>query len=342
MPWSASDAHAKNHSIKSGSKKSRQWSDVANSVLKRTGNEGLAIREANGVAKRAEGGGVGDDYNTQLSPSDEAMFQVWKSQNAPHDSGADYDLRGAYQSGLQPSAANGHWPDTYKKPNHPTFSDQSVYAKSNPGMAGYWINNQQFVPPANYRSGGIIPHMADGGIGLANMEDPARLNPSFIRQQAQPQGNPFTHGMLNSPVPGRTDQLPITVMGGSHVIPADVIAGLGQGNSLAGSNVFEHILKTGPWATQDMQMHHGSGPPKAPAPFYNPLHYQAPHQKKGGDVHKPTKIIAAGGEWVVPKDMVVAIGAGDENRGHKFLDNFIKKVRVHTAHTMLALPGPKK
>jgi len=30
----------------------RQWTDVANSVLKRTGDEGLAIREANGVAKK--------------------------------------------------------------------------------------------------------------------------------------------------------------------------------------------------------------------------------------------------------------------------------------------------
>jgi hypothetical protein len=27
-----------------------------------------------------------------------------------------------------PSAENGHWPDTFKKPNHPTFSVESQYA----------------------------------------------------------------------------------------------------------------------------------------------------------------------------------------------------------------------
>lgn len=183
-------------------------------------------------------------------------------------------------------------------------------------------------------------HMAEGGIGLANMEDPARLNPSFIRQQGSGWGaNPFTHGLLNSSVPGRTDQLPTTVAANSHIIPADVISGLGQGNTMAGSNLMDHILKTGPWSTTNMPLHHGAGPPKAPAPFYNPLHA---HAKKGGTEHKPTKIIAAGGEYCVPPEMVAAIGGGDLNKGHKILDTMIKKVRVHTATTMLNLPGPKK
>ena len=243
MPWTAADAHKKNHSISSGSKKSRQWSDIANSVLKRTGDEGLAIREASGVVKRKA-------------------------------------------------------------------------------------------------SGGLVPHMADGGLSAMNIEDPARLNPYFMRQQAQGWGsNPFTHGLLNSAVPGRTDQLPTTVASNSHVIPADVISGLGQGSTMSGANVMNHILSTGPWATTNLPLHHGSGPPRAPAPFYNPLHQ---HAKKGGTTHKPTKIIAAGGEFIISPEQVEAIGAGDINRGHKFLDNFIKKVRVHTAKTMLALPGPKK
>jgi hypothetical protein len=53
MPWSAADA--KRHDKKAASgKKSRQWSDVANSVLERTGDEGEAVREANGVVKRQQ------------------------------------------------------------------------------------------------------------------------------------------------------------------------------------------------------------------------------------------------------------------------------------------------
>lgn len=51
MPWTSRDA--KRHSKKASTpKKARQWSDVSNSVLERTGDEGLAIREANSVIKK--------------------------------------------------------------------------------------------------------------------------------------------------------------------------------------------------------------------------------------------------------------------------------------------------
>src|SRR6266446_2227916 len=90
-------------------------------------------------ALKPEGGTnvPGNQYETRLSPEEETKFQAWKQQNAPNDSGVDYDLRGAYQAGLQP-VENGHWPDTFKKPNHPTFSDQSIYAKDRPDLAGRW------------------------------------------------------------------------------------------------------------------------------------------------------------------------------------------------------------
>jgi hypothetical protein len=51
MPWDPKDA--KRHTKKANTpKKGRQWSDVANSVLKRGGSEGSAIRQANGVVGR--------------------------------------------------------------------------------------------------------------------------------------------------------------------------------------------------------------------------------------------------------------------------------------------------
>lgn len=96
----------------------------------------------------ANDAGIGDLYNTQLSPEEESKFQSWKAQNAPNDSGADYDLRGAYKAGLTKDIASGHWPDTYKKPNHPTFSEESIYAKDRPDLAGHWEgeNHDQYVP----------------------------------------------------------------------------------------------------------------------------------------------------------------------------------------------------
>lgn len=52
MPWSPKDALR--HTKKASSpKKRRQWRDVANSVLAKSGNEGRAVREANAVVKRA-------------------------------------------------------------------------------------------------------------------------------------------------------------------------------------------------------------------------------------------------------------------------------------------------
>lgn len=82
------------------------------------------------------------DFDTILSDEQAAGYPAWKQQYAPKDSGQDYDLRGAYAAGLKP-AANGHWADTFKKPNHPTFSDQSRYAGY--GTPGRW-EGERFIP----------------------------------------------------------------------------------------------------------------------------------------------------------------------------------------------------
>lgn len=100
-------------------------------------------------------------FNTPLSSTEEQKFQQWKNKYAPLDSGEDYDLRGAFKAGVTP-AANGHWPDTWKKPNHPTFSNESQYAKF--GKPGSW-DGERFIPPgapvAPRR--GVVPAPAPGG-----------------------------------------------------------------------------------------------------------------------------------------------------------------------------------
>ena len=54
MPWGPNDASGHDKKAKSAKQK-RQWAHVANSVLERTGDEGLAVREANGVIKGMHG-----------------------------------------------------------------------------------------------------------------------------------------------------------------------------------------------------------------------------------------------------------------------------------------------
>jgi hypothetical protein len=85
-------------------------------------------------------------YETKLLPSEEPAFQAWKQKYAPNDSGVDYDLRGAFKAGVTPDPATGHMPDTFKKPNHPTFSVESQYAKDRPDLAGYWQGNTYVAP----------------------------------------------------------------------------------------------------------------------------------------------------------------------------------------------------
>lgn len=74
-----------------------------------------------------------DQYNTQLSPQQEAQF---RAQFPDAKDLYDYDLRGAFAAGAT-KAANGHLPDTFKKPNHPTFSVESKYSRG-PMMGGKW------------------------------------------------------------------------------------------------------------------------------------------------------------------------------------------------------------
>jgi len=88
-------------------------------------------------------------FETALTPAEEKAFQAWKAKYAPHDSGADYDLRGFFKEGLQFDKVTGHGSDKYKKPNHPTFSVESIYAKYRPDLAGRWDKDGTYVPPAN-------------------------------------------------------------------------------------------------------------------------------------------------------------------------------------------------
>jgi N-acetylmuramoyl-L-alanine amidase len=97
----------------------------------------------------ADGGLRGSPNNgfvTPLSRQEEAAFREWKAAVAPDDSGLDYDYRGAFKAGVMPDDA-GHWPDTFKKPNHPTFSTDSQYAPFAPALAGTWRDDVYIPAP---------------------------------------------------------------------------------------------------------------------------------------------------------------------------------------------------
>lgn len=51
MPWTPEQS-TKHDSKAKNPVEQRQWADVANSTLKRTGDDALAVKEANGVIKK--------------------------------------------------------------------------------------------------------------------------------------------------------------------------------------------------------------------------------------------------------------------------------------------------
>lgn len=89
---------------------------------------------------------MSDPYTTQLTPAQEAAFQVWvreRSRILKRDvskDDADYDIRGFWLSGSG-TDARGHGTDRFKKPNHPTFSTESQYATKGVA-AGKWGFNR--------------------------------------------------------------------------------------------------------------------------------------------------------------------------------------------------------
>lgn len=87
-----------------------------------------------------------DKFNTVLSPDEEEKYQVWATENHREKDVYDYDLRGAWkelQSGTMSEDERGHLGDKYKKPNHPTFSDQSIYSGQDGVAGGVWSRNAE-------------------------------------------------------------------------------------------------------------------------------------------------------------------------------------------------------
>lgn len=80
-------------------------------------------------------------YGTKLTTEQEKKYQQWRThlpKNLQYE--GDYDLRGLWKENPEIQASpNLHFPDKYKLPNHPTFSDESVYFNDETrDRAGHW------------------------------------------------------------------------------------------------------------------------------------------------------------------------------------------------------------
>jgi hypothetical protein len=87
-----------------------------------------AAMMANGPAvKRLADGTPENGFSTELTQAAVPSYEQWKNKVAKGDAGEDYDYRGAFAAG-EGRGPEGHMTDKFKKPNHPTFSNESQYA----------------------------------------------------------------------------------------------------------------------------------------------------------------------------------------------------------------------
>ncbi len=158
-------------------------------------------------------------------------------------------------------------------------------------------------------------------------------------------------GPIASAVNGRTDHIPLRVPNASYVLPADHISHMGQSNSIAGLAKAGRMFSTGPFGSSLPKGAHGRGAPSAPAAPRPPASTMTkPIFADGGKTHEGAAvgnddgvdIMAAGGEFVIPPEVVRKIGEGNIEHGHKILDAWVLKTRNDHKKTLAKLPRPAR
>jgi hypothetical protein len=133
------------------------------------------------------------------------------------------------------------------------------------------------------------------------------------------------HGPLKAAIPGRTDRLPIHVISGSYVLPADCVSTLGENNTEAGFEVVKKMIEDARSRGGRINLHKKYG-----------LH---------GHYHEPRSLVpavVAGGEYILSPEEVELFGDGDLDAGHRALDAFVKSQRKKHIKTLQKLPPPAK
>ena len=186
-----------------------------------------------------------------------------------------------------------------------------------------------------HESGGGRVHRQMGGMS------PSMESPWWERSEARTADQFHPGGLIGGDGSGRTDRLPLAVMTDSHVIPADVVSGLGQGTTLGGSRILEQALRLAPYAVGMPPRHGGATIPRPPAAPHAGFGQQEPGFATGGEP-RVTHILAAPGEFLVPPHAVLAWGRGNMKRGHEAIDAMIKRVREHQIKWLKKAPPPQK
>ena len=162
--------------------------------------------------------------------------------------------------------------------------------------------------------------------------------PAPVPWQVKAEARNLSHtGPILSAVPGRTDRHNMNVPSGSYVMPAQAVSHLGQSNTMAGMKILGNMFHTGPYGASSVGIKTGSGAPRPP----RAMGLSDRGGPRGEGVGTPTPIVAAGGEFVIPPEAIIA-RYGNLKHGHTVLDAWVKQIQKDHARTIQKLPGPAK
>lgn len=200
-----------------------------------------------GTKKKRMGGQTAKrKYTTTLTVNEEKQFQDWYSKVAKHKKlnpnpdadGQDYDYRGYWKNedrdDILGSNPNAHFPDKYKQPTHPTFSNESIYSNDKtPG--GTWVRGKgtwlfkhnkftarQADRTADYLNGTgegfilgtdtIIPNIKKRMGGLSRSKDYGSKSKPYPSVKS----GDFAGGHRSYPIPTKADAIDALRLAGLH------------------------------------------------------------------------------------------------------------------------------
>jgi hypothetical protein len=204
-------------------------------------------------------------------------------------------------------------------------------------------DNPEWERESRLARGGPV-HLAVGGLGVPQMNTAFKqahftgLNTRASIPKPPPILKvPGAH-LIHSTVPGRTDRIPMQARTGSFILPADVVSGLGQGNTAAGAKMWGQSIShaIGPMGIKNAIKQRTLKMPSVRMPTPNVKYADGGVYE--GDEYTP--IITAGGEMIIDPEIVAELGGGDAEEGKRILGASSMGVRKQVLAEMKKLPRP--
>ena len=334
MPWTGPQfASRHNHSLDPA--RAAHAARIGNAILRRGVPEGVAIATANKLVEHRDAGGGVDPTQggvggvtpsaQTMNPLAQGLIQRYASLPPEKLQELAARMGGSPQGQMIRQVLQ-------RKLIQPNAQQAPAQAPQAPGQVPAAINPA--AQPPMRRGGGIPRRDMGGGLGMSL----SQADPWWTRREAASADQSSSGGFLAGTTGGRADTVKTTAPGGAYVLPADVVAGLGDGNSLAGARVWDEILRSGPRGIPLERGARGMGPPRAPSVG------RGEGWLKGGGVHgqpaRPTPVALSHGEIVVAPEHVAMIGGGDIHKGHDKLDQFVLAVRRRYTKHLTQLKPP--